>query len=46
MIKKKSVVFSLAALIVLLGASATFAQSETKSTNTQTATKKPRQPIE
>lgn len=40
MIKKKSLVFSLAALIVLLGASATFAQSETKSTNSQTAAKK------
>jgi putative membrane protein len=39
MIKKKSLVFSLAALLVLLGASASFAQSETKSTNTQTATK-------
>jgi putative membrane protein len=41
MIKNKSLVFSLAALTVLLGASATFAQSEAKSTNTQTATKKP-----
>ena len=40
MIKNKCLVFSLAALIVLLGVSATFAQNETKSTNTQTATRK------
>ncbi|HTC62971.1 MAG TPA: DUF4142 domain-containing protein [Candidatus Saccharimonadales bacterium] len=40
MIKNPSLVFTLAALTALLGASVTFAQSETKSTNTQTATRK------
>jgi putative membrane protein len=40
MIKNRPLVFTLAALIALLGASATFAQSETKSTNIQTANKK------
>ena len=39
MIKNKSVVFTLAALLVLLGASVTIAQSETKTSNTEQSTK-------
>ena len=39
MIKNKPFVFTLAVLTVLLGASVTFAQSETKATKTQKSTK-------